>query len=136
MEDTVEINVTQEKGQVPVTVFHLIGDLASDSYEALETRAQQAIAEGTRYLLLDMTKVPYMSSAGIRAIHQIFNWLRGLPEGEDEAALKTGLRDGTYKSHRLKLLNPSVPVQKTLSTAGIDMYIEIYHDLRKAVDSF
>jgi hypothetical protein len=136
MEGSMEIKVTQEAGRVPVTVFHLEGDLASDSYEILETRAQQAIGEGTCYLLLDMTKVPYMSSAGIRAIHQIFNWLRSLPEGEDEAALKRGIRDGTYHSHRLKLLNPSTPVQKTLATAGIDMYIEVHHDLKKAVDSF
>ena len=67
-----EIKVTEEQGHVPVTVFQLEGDLASDSYEQLQTRAQQAIAGGTCYLLLDMTKVPYMSSAGIRAIYQIF----------------------------------------------------------------
>jgi anti-anti-sigma regulatory factor len=131
-----EINVIQEESRVPVTVFHLDGDLGSDSYEQLEDRAQQAISAGALYLLLDMTKVPYMSSAGIRAINQIFHWLRNLPDGEDEAALKTGLIDGTYKSRRLKLLNPSAQVQKTLATAGIDMYLEIHHDLRKAVASF
>ncbi len=131
-----EIKVTQENGRVPVTVFHLDGDLASDSYEQLEAQARQSIADGACYLLLDMTKVPYMSSAGIRAMNQIFNWLRNLPQGEDEAALKTGIRDGTYKSHRLKLLNPSSQVQKTMATAGIDMYIEIHHDLKTAVDSF
>ncbi|RPJ48933.1 MAG: anti-sigma factor antagonist [Chloroflexi bacterium] len=131
-----EINVTQDNGRVPVTVFHLDGELASDSYEALETQARQAIADGTQYLLLDMTRVPYMSSAGIRAIHQIFNWLRSLPDGEDEAALKTGLMDGTYKSRRLKLLNPSGQVLKTLATAGIDMYLEMHNDQSKAVASF
>jgi hypothetical protein len=136
MEGSMIIKVTQEKGRVTVTVFHLEGDLASDSYEQLESHAQQAIAEGTCYLLLDLTNVPYMSSAGIRAMNQIFSWLRSLPEGEDESAIKAGIRDGTYKSRRLKLLNPSGQVQKTLATAGIDMYIEIHRDLKKAVDSF
>jgi hypothetical protein len=131
-----EIMVTQKNGRVPVTVLHLDGDLASDSYELLETQAQQAINEGTGYMLLDMTKVPFMSSAGIRTIYEIFSWLRGLPDGEDEAALKTGLVDGTYKSRRLKLLNPSSQVQRTLATAGIDMYLEFHHDLTKAVASF
>lgn len=131
-----EINVTEEKGRVPVTVFHLDGDLAGDSYEALEARARQAIAGGACYILLDMARVPYMSSAGIRAIHNIFSWLRELPDGEDEAALKSGLMDGTYRSRRLKLLNMGPQVQKTLATSGMDMFLEAHHDLKKAVASF
>ncbi len=131
-----DIKVTQENGRVPVTVFHLDGDLSSESYLQLEDQARQAIDQGACYVLLDMTNVPYMGSAGIRAINQIFNWLRSLPEGEDEAAMKTGLRDGTYKSRRLKLLNPDQQVVRTMATAGIDMFLEIHHDLKKAVASF
>ena len=131
-----DIQVTKENGRVPVTVFHLSGDLDGSNYEQLETQVQQAISDGANYLILDMSKVPYMSSAGIMAIHQIFAWLRELPGGEDEVALKTVLVDGTYKSRRLKLLKPSDRVQKALSTVGIDMYVEIHDDLRKAVASF
>lgn len=131
-----EIKVTQEQGRVPVTVFHLEGDLSGESYEQLETRADQAIKAGTRYLLLDMNGVAYMSSAGIRAINQIFDWLRSLPDGEDEAAIPAGLRDGTFKSRRLKLANLSRQVQKTLSVTGIDMFLEFHNDLPKAVASF
>ncbi len=131
-----EIKVTQENGRVPVTILHLNGDLDSSNYEQFEARAEQAIADGAYYILLDMTRVPFMSSAGIRAIYKIFTWLRNLPDGEDEEALKTGLRDGSYMSRRLKLLNISGQVQKTLATAGIDMFLENFHDLKKAVDSF
>ncbi len=131
-----EIKVTQENGRVPVTVLHLNGDLDSSSYEQFEAQAQQAIANGTCYMLLDMTKVPFMSSAGIRAIYKIFTWLRNLPDGEDEERLKTGLRDGSYKSRRLKLLNISNPVQKALATAGMDMFLEIHHNEKEAVNSF
>lgn len=131
-----EIKVTEEQGRVPITVFQLEGDLGSDSYEQLQARAQQAIAGGTCYLLLDMTKVPYMSSAGIRAIYQIFSWLRALPDGEDEAALKTSLRDGSYKSRRLKLLNVSKQVEMTLATAGMDTFLETFHNLKEALESF
>ncbi len=131
-----EIKVTVETARVPVTVFHLSGDLASDTYEQLQACAKQAIADGTRYLLLDMEKVPYMGSAGIRAIYQIFTWLRELPDGEDEAALKTTLRDGSYKSRRLKLLNVPKQVEKTLATAGMDTFLETHNDLKKALASF
>jgi hypothetical protein len=131
-----EIKVTQEQARVPVTVFHMEGDLDGASYEQLQTQAEQAIQSGTSFLLLDMAKVPYVGSAGIRAVNQIYNWLRELPDGEDEAALATGLRDGTFKSRRLKLANLSKQALKTFSTSGIDMFIEIHNDLRKALASF
>ncbi len=131
-----EIKVTQEEGRVPVTVFHLNGDLDSSNYEQLEAQAQQAITDGACYMLLDMTKVPFMSSAGIRAIYKIFTWLRNLPDGEDEEALKTALRDGSYKSRRLKLLNITSPVQKALATAGMDVFLEVHHNEKEAVNSF
>ncbi len=131
-----QIVVTQEQGRVPVTIFHLEGDLAGESYQQLETQAQESIRAGTCYLLLDMAQVPYVGSAGIRAINQIFSWLRSLPDGEDEAAVPSGLRDGTFKSRRLKLVNLSRQAQKTLATAGIDMFIEIHNDLPKAIASF
>lgn len=131
-----EIKVTEEQARVPVTVFHLEGDLAGDSYEQLESQARQAIQSGSRYLLLDMEGVPYISSAGIRAINQIFTWLRNQPDGEDEAAIPSGLRDGTFKSRRLKIANLSRQGLKTLSTAGIDMFLEIHNDLHQAIASF
>lgn len=131
-----EIKVTQEQGRVPVTVLQLTGDLSGETYEQLQNSAQQAIEAGARNMVIDMSGVAYMGSAGIRAINQIFNWLRSLPGGEDEAAIPAGLRDGTYKSRRLKLASLHQQVYKTLSVSGIDMFIEFYPDLQKAVASF
>jgi hypothetical protein len=131
-----DIQVTQEQGRVPVTVFRLDGDLDVNSSGLLEERALQAISGGVEYLLLDLSCVPYMSSAGITAINQVFNMLRNLPDGEDEDALKTVFRDGKYKSRRLKLLKPSRQVQYSLSTAGVDLFLEVHADLGKAVKSF
>ena len=131
-----EIIVTQEQGRVPVTVLHLTGDLSGETYLQLQERAQKAIADGARYMLINMSGVAFMGSAGIRAINQIFNSLRSLPDGEDEAAIPSGLRDGSYKSRRLKLVNLNQQVQKTLSVTGIDMFLEFHSDLRKAIASF
>jgi anti-anti-sigma factor len=64
----VEISISQEQGRVPVTVFHIKGDIEVTSYQQLEAAASQAIASGTRYLLLDLAHVAYISSAGLRAI--------------------------------------------------------------------
>ncbi len=78
-----EIDVSQDEGRVPVTVFRLQGDLAGE--EPLQSQAQEAYEAGTRYLLLDLSKVPYITSAGLRAIHFVFDLMRGdAPEESDE----------------------------------------------------
>lgn len=130
-----EIVVSQQKGKVPVTVFHIKGDINTETYEQLQSQVQQAIQTGTRYLLLDLTQVPYVSSYGIRAISQIFTWLRDSKD-EDDATVSKGLRDGTFKSPHLKLLNPSQRVLEVLTTTGVDMFLEIHSDLERAIESF
>jgi hypothetical protein len=38
-----EIVVSQELGRVPITVFHIQGDINTETYDPLQTQAQQAI---------------------------------------------------------------------------------------------
>ncbi len=49
-----EINVSQEKGKVPVSVIHIKGDLDASSYLELVDTAQKLYNAGVRYLLLDL----------------------------------------------------------------------------------
>jgi anti-anti-sigma factor len=130
-----EIVVSQEQGRVPVTVFHIKGDINTETYERFQSQAQQAIQSGARYLLLDLSEVPYVSSYGIRAISQVFTWLRD-SQSEDDAVVSKGLRDGTWKSPHLKLLKPNPRVLKVLTTSGVDMFLEIHDDLRQAIATF
>ncbi len=131
-----DITVSQHTGRVPVTVFHITGDVDVSTYEQLQTRAEQAFQAGTRSLVLDLAATPYVSSAGIRAVNQIFTLLRTNAPNESDAAMSQGLRDGTFKSPHLKLLNPTDSVLRVLTTAGVDMFLEIHHDLKAAVASF
>jgi ABC-type transporter Mla MlaB component len=124
-----EITVSYEFGLAPVTVFCLKGALDSTSYQQLQTQAEQAHTAGTRNLVLDLTEVTYISSAGLRALQHVFNLLRTSAPSESNAAMAQGLRDGTFKSPHLKLLNPSPAVLEVLKTAGFDMFLEIHHDL-------
>lgn len=131
-----EIIVSQQKGRVPVTVFHVKGDIGAETFEQLEEQAKQAIESGSRYLVLDLAEVPFVSSYGIRGISRIFTWLRDQTAGEDDGSLSSGLRDGTFKSQHFKLANPSPQVLKVLTTTGIDMFLEIHPDVDKAIASF
>lgn len=131
-----DIVVSQEQGRVPVTVFRIKGRLDAASRDKLQAQAQQAIAAGKRNLLIDLSGVDFMSSAGLHALHQILDLLRADLSPEDNEAMKKGLRDGTYKSPNLKLLNPNPHVLQTLQIAGFDMFLEIHHNLKDAVASF
>lgn len=132
------LNIVTEtvQGRVPVTVFHLDGEIDSDTYAQLQMQAQEAFENGTQSILLDLSRVSYISSAGIRALHYIFNLLRGNSSTESDEAIRKGLRDGTYKSAHLKLLNTQPKVQQVLKSTGYDMFLETFTDQETAVNSF
>jgi anti-anti-sigma factor len=135
-EAKLDITVTKEQGRVPVTVFHIEGDLGAETFDQLESQAQQAIQSGMRFLVLDLSNVPYVSSYGIRGISQIYKWLQNPANGEEHAAQPAGVVAGPYKSHHLKLASPSQQVLRALTNSGIDMFIEIHTDVKQAVASF
>ena len=129
-----ELSVTTEQGRVPVTVLHVKGNVDSTTYQAFQSEAEKLIAEGTQNLLVDLHDVPYMSSAGLRSLNQIYNKLRA--KGEDQSTITKGVTAGTYKSPHLKLLSPSARVLDTLKMSGFDMFLDIRSNLQDAVASF
>ena len=54
-----------------VTVMHIMGDVDSSTYTDVIRKAQEVYDEGARDLLLDLEKVPYVSSAGLMALHSV-----------------------------------------------------------------
>jgi anti-anti-sigma factor len=131
-----EITVTQEQGRVPVTVLHVRGDVNASTADQFLEEAQGAYDDGARDMLIDLSEVSLLSSAGLRALHSIFNMLRSDSPEESDEAVRKGLTDGTFKSPHLKLLSPDKNVTQVLSMAGFDMFLEIYNNLKKAVASF
>jgi anti-anti-sigma regulatory factor len=129
-----EIVVSQAQGRVPVTIFHIKGDLGDE--DILLARARQVLAAGTQNLLLDLADVPYISSGGLRALHAVWMLLREDTSEAGSKRVKEGIAQGTYRSRHLKLLNPSQNAQKALSVSGFDMFLEVHKRLPAALDSF
>lgn len=137
MASDLQISISQQQGRIPVTVFHIQSDMIdAHTYQQFEAQVQAAFETGTRNLLLDLTKVKYMSSAGLRALHTTFMLLRADTPAESNELMKKGLLDGSFKSPHLKLLNPSPTVMETLRAMGFDMFLEIHHNLEDAIASF
>lgn len=132
-----ELAATEQQAKVPVMVYRIRGDIDGNTYRLLEDQAKSDIAAGTRYILLDMTDVGYISSAGLRTLHWIYARLSE-EEASAEAAKQrsAGLRAGTYKSPHLKLYKPSKRVLQAMSLAGYDMFLETFDDFQAALDSF
>lgn len=133
-----EIKVSTEKGRVPVTIVHVDGNIDSSTSDLFKSKAEELINSGSRYILVDLSHAPFVSSAGLRVLHSIFNTLRSLhPDSNlNEQDIKDGIRAGTYKSPHLKILNMSKNAETAFKTSGFDMYIETYTDMKTAIASF
>ena len=133
-----EIKVSTENGRVPVTVMHVDGNIDSATYEAFKSKADGLIKGGTRHILVDLSHTPFVSSAGLRALHSLFNELRSLHPDTNltDEEVRKGISAGTYKSPHLKVLNLSKEAKTAFELGGFDMYIEAFTDLKKAIASF
>ena len=133
-----EIQVHTENGRVPVTVMHIHGNIDSSTYQAFEAKAEELIQNGTRNILVDLSHSVFISSAGFRALHHIFNKLRAVHPDVDltDDDMKKGISSGTFKSPHLKLLKLSRETRTAFEMSGFDMYIEAFNDMETAIASF
>ena len=135
-----EITVSTEQGRVPVTILRVAGQLDSQTYQQLINEARDQYKAGSRNMLLDVSDLTYVSSAGLVSLHTIALLLRGesLPDpNQGWSALKSmdRTRDGGVQKN-LKLLNPRPEVSSVLDMVGFSAFFEIHTDRQKAVGSF
>ena len=133
-----EVKAFTENGRVPVTVMHVDGNIDSLTSEAFQAAANDSIAKGARHILVDLSHAKFVSSAGLRALHDVFNQLRDLdPDTSmNDDDVRQGISAGTYKSPHLKLLNLSPEARVGFETAVFDMFIQTFTDMKTAVASF
>jgi anti-anti-sigma factor len=130
-----EITVTQEQNRVPVTVLHVAGKTDSESAATLQKKAMEVIDGGARYLIFELSNVPYMSSAGLRVLQEVFNKLRSLSSDESNKETYRKIADGSYQLPYLKIVKPTPEVLDVLKMSGFDMLVSIEDDLKKALAS-
>ena len=126
------IKVSVVEGAVPVTILHLSGHLHGETEHALIDHAKQSLEDGTRHILLDLSDVDVLTSAGLRAIHNIFNLFT--PQDDHTVIHQHG--DEPYKSPYFKLVCPNPQIYYVLNIAGFLQNILIFNDMDEAVNSF
>lgn len=126
--------------QENVTILHLMGDVDSSNYTEVIIKAQELYDNGTRNLLLDLAKVPYVSSAGLMAFHTIARVFAGHSIQGGESGRPTfrsiNPKDDASAREHVKLLSPQIAVEQVLDVIGLKQFFEIYTDLDTALKSF
>lgn len=135
-----QISFSTQQGNVPVTVMQLAGDIDASTYTDVINMAQQTFDEGSRNLLIDLSKVPYVSSAGLMSLHTIVRIFAGQSVQPKEGGRPSFRainkeQDSPVRAH-VKLLSPQPAVEQVLDMVGLKLFFDIHTNLEAAVNSF
>jgi anti-sigma B factor antagonist len=111
---TMEITVSEMKR---VQLFEVVGRVDSTNASELGDVMDKTVDSGNSNLVLDLSGVEYMSSAGLREMVRVLK------------RVKRGGGD-------LRIANPSERVKEVLELAGLDTIFEVYPTQVEAVGSF
>jgi len=126
------ITTSQIQGDVSVTMLHLKGHLHGATENRLLDQARQVREDGAKYLLLDLSELDVLSSAGLRAIQNIFKLFT--PQGDLELMNKHG--EEPYKSPYMKIVCPNPQIYYIFNIAGFLQNILVFNNLEEATNSF
>jgi STAS domain. len=65
------ITISKRDKPISVTILHLEGKLDRANYESLIDEARDVYDNGARDLILDLSELSFVSSAGVAALHQV-----------------------------------------------------------------
>ena len=109
------MQMTTEELAGGITKVILEGRLDVAGAQAVDLK-MNVIAGSKPYVLLDMEKVSFLGSMGLRTIVTVARTIKS-------------------RGGKAAVLNPDEMVEKVLKTSGVDAYIPIYHDLTNAMAS-
>ena len=127
------INVTLQQARQPIAVMSLQGAIDASNFVQLVDKAREIYKNPSRYLVLDLSEVPSISSTGLAAIHKIALLYSGVP---DEKMQHPDLTHSGNARKYVKLLNPQPDVEKALENAGLKLFFKVFRDLESALNSF
>jgi anti-sigma B factor antagonist len=112
-ESPVEIQVTEHKR---VHVVEVRGRIDSSTASDFDQTVMDLIEQGKKNLVLDLSEVEFLSSAGLRTM--------------------VSARKAVQPGGAIRLAGPSQRVKDTLEIAGLDVLFETYPDRESAVGSY
>jgi anti-anti-sigma regulatory factor len=126
------ITASQVQGDISAAILHLNGQLDGSTEPQLLAHARQIREDGGQYMLLDLSNVSMLSSAGLRAIQAIFR----LFTPPSDVELMHQHNGEPYKSPYLKLVCPNPQIYYILNITGFVQNLLVFNNMDDAVKSF
>jgi anti-anti-sigma factor len=122
MNSDLVITSEEVQAEVPVTVFHLRGWLDAQSEGQLLEAARTASDAGAKYLLINMSELDTLTSAGMRALQKVYQVFT--PKSDQ------------FKMAHLKLCNAPPQIYNVLGVTGFLQQIPMYESQGDALVTF
>ena len=122
MNSDLRISSEEAQADLPVTVFRLRGWLDAQSEEQLLEAARTAHDGGARYLLIDMSDLDTLTSAGMRALQKVYQIFTP--------------KEDQFKVAHLKLCSAPPQIYNVLGIPGFLQNIPMYESQDAALQSF
>jgi len=110
------VNITEQE-RAGVQVFMMEGRIDTQGASEMEETLQAATQAGHHRMVLDMTEVRYISSAGLRVLADVLT--KNRDHGGD-----------------LKLFGLNPKVLRVFQIIGFDNFFSMYNSLEEAIESF
>jgi anti-anti-sigma regulatory factor len=125
------LGITKTEGRI--TILHFDGYLDNQTENLALENARAVIDAGGRFLLIDLTNLDMITSAGLHALHDIYKMFTPPEEAENWKNQNT---TEVYKSPYIKLAGASDQIQYVLNITGFLESISIYSTVQEALVSF
>jgi anti-anti-sigma regulatory factor len=113
------------------------GEISAASYMEVVNKAQEIFNNPARNLIIDLSEVPAISSAGLVGLHKIALVYSGDPHMQvDKDDSRPDFTHNSSARKFVKLLSPQPAVDAELMKAGMKLFFKVYTDLESAIQSF
>lgn len=133
------INLSYIEIDKRIAFIELSGELDARSFSDLMQQAKLAHDSGAQFLLLDLSKLGFMSSSGLSALHSMSLLMQDYDAlDRDTTPVQPGGGEPpptNKKPNRVKLINPQPRILRALEMSGFSELYEIYDDPASAIDS-
>jgi len=113
------LEISQTQGKIPVTVFQLQERIHLGNFSEFENIAKEAYENGTRDLIIDLSKSDTLTSIGLRAMVVIHKILAKNNNGK-----------------HLKIAGATAIIREIMQVTGISQFIDVHDTVDEAVASF
>ena len=130
------IDVEHLGGSPAVSVIELDGELDASNYQQVIEIVRDAYARGTRGLVLDFSKLSFMASSGLFALHSAYRIMRGETPPDPESgwgALHEMARDHEGDAADVRIAAPQEAIARVLERTGMGQLFPIDPDRATSV---